>query len=55
LRVHWLEELGVPEAIWVIEVSKWGPLVVGMDAHGKSIFKDITEQATNLKEQWFSD
>lgn len=53
LRVHWLEEFGVPEAIWVLEVSNWGPLVVGMDAHGKSIFKDITEKATALKEEWF--
>lgn len=53
LRVHWLKEFGVPEAIWVLEVSNWGPLVCGMDAHGKSIFKDITEKATALKEAWF--
>ena len=53
LDVHWLEELGVPEAIWVLEVNKWGPLVVGMDSHGGSIFKDIAEKATSLKEQWF--
>jgi fumarate hydratase subunit beta len=53
LRVHWLEELGVPEAIWVLEVSNWGPLVVGMDAHGKSIFKDIAEKAKTLKDGWF--
>ena len=53
LRVHWLEEFGVPEAIWVLEVSNWGPLVVGMDTKGKSIFKDIAEKATALKEGWF--
>jgi len=53
LRVHWLEELGVPEAIWVLEVANWGPLVVGMDSHGRSIFKDIAQKATALKEQWF--
>lgn len=53
LRVHWLKESGVPEAIWVLEVSNWGPLVVAMDAHGKSIFKDITEKATALKDEWF--
>lgn len=53
LRVHWLEELGVPEAIWVLEVNKWGPLIVGMDSHGRSIFKDIAQKATALKEQWF--
>ena len=53
LRVHWLEDLGVPEAIWVMEVNKWGPLVVGMDSKGRSIFKDIAQKATALKEQWF--
>jgi len=53
LRVHWLEELGVPEAIWVMEVDKWGPLVVGMDSKGRSTFKDIAEKATTLKNQWF--
>ena len=53
LRVHWLEEMGVPEAIWVLEVSNWGPLVVGMDTHGQSIFKDIAQKATALKEEWF--
>jgi len=54
LRVHWLDELGVPEAIWVMEVNKWGPLVVGMDSHGGSIFKDIAQKATILKNQWFN-
>ncbi|HSR13503.1 MAG TPA: FumA C-terminus/TtdB family hydratase beta subunit [Thermodesulfobacteriota bacterium] len=43
-RVHWLEEMGMPEAVWVLEVSEWGPLSVGMDSHGKSIFQDIKEE-----------
>ncbi len=53
LRVHWLEEMGVPEAIWVLEVNNWGPLFVGMDAHERSIFKDIAQKAKTLKEGWF--
>ncbi|GAB4308660.1 MAG: FumA C-terminus/TtdB family hydratase beta subunit [Candidatus Bipolaricaulota bacterium] len=40
--VHWLEELGMPEAIWVMEVEKFGPLVVTMDSHGKSLYKDLS-------------
>jgi len=24
-KVHWLEELGIPETIWVFEVEKFGP------------------------------
>jgi len=44
LTVHWLD-LGVPEAVWVLEVKNWGPLVVAMDSHGKSIFKEVRENA----------
>lgn len=40
--VHWLEELGMPEAIWVMEVERFGPLVVAMDSHGKSLYKDLS-------------
>ncbi|MBW1973090.1 MAG: fumarate hydratase C-terminal domain-containing protein, partial [Deltaproteobacteria bacterium] len=43
-RVHWLEELGVPEAIWVLEVDNWGPLTVAMDSHGNSIFHTIKKE-----------
>ncbi len=40
--VHWLEELGMPEAIWVMEVERFGPLVVAMDSHGNSLYKDLS-------------
>lgn len=40
--VHWLEELGMPEAIWVLEVERFGPLVVAMDSHGRSLYKDLS-------------
>ena len=36
--VHWLE-LGIPEALWVLEVERFGPLVVAMDAHGESVYR----------------
>lgn len=35
-RVHKLDEFGVPEAIWCVEVANF-PAVVTMDAHGKSL------------------
>jgi tartrate/fumarate subfamily iron-sulfur-dependent hydro-lyase beta chain len=44
LSVHWLD-LGVPEAIWVLDFKDWGPLVVAMDSHGKSIFSEVREKA----------
>ena len=40
-EVHYLSELGIPEAIWVFEVERFGPLVVAMDAHGRSLYQDL--------------
>ena len=37
-NVHWLD-LGIPEAIWELEVDNFGPLFVAMDSHGNSLFK----------------
>jgi tartrate/fumarate subfamily iron-sulfur-dependent hydro-lyase beta chain len=41
--VHWIE-MGMPEAIWVLEFQKWGPLTVTMDSHGNSIHRDIEQE-----------
>lgn len=37
-QVYWLEELGMAEAIWIFHVEQFGPLVVGIDSYGKSLF-----------------
>jgi len=39
-QVYWLEELGMPEAIWILEVKEFGPLVVAMDATGQSLYRN---------------
>ena len=44
IRVHWLD-LGVPEAMWVLEVDDWGPLIVAMDSKGNNLFKNVKERA----------
>ena len=41
LGVYWLEEFGMPEAAWIFKVKKFGPLVVAMDCHGNSIYKNL--------------
>jgi len=41
--VHWFE-LGMPEAIWVLEAENFGPLTVAIDSHGKSLFADVNEK-----------
>ncbi len=39
--VHWLNELGMPEAVWVLSVVEFGPLTVAMDAHGMSLYSTL--------------
>ncbi len=40
-KVYYLEELGMPEAVWVFELDNFGPLVVSMDSKGKSLYVDV--------------
>jgi fumarate hydratase subunit beta len=39
LKVYWLKELGMPEAVWILEVKEFGPLVVSMDAQGNTLYE----------------
>lgn len=41
--VNWID-LGVPEAIWELEVKDFGPLVVAMDSHGNNLYEEIREK-----------
>jgi fumarate hydratase subunit beta len=38
--VEWYE-LGMPEAIWIMDADNFGPLTVAIDAHGNSLFADV--------------
>jgi len=37
--VHWLEELGLAQAVWVLDVEKFGPFLVESDLEGNSLFE----------------
>jgi len=37
--VYWLEELGLAQAVWVLEVEKFGPFIVESDLAGASLFE----------------
>lgn len=39
--VHFLDELGMAEAVWVLEASSFGPLVVSMDSRGRSLYRNV--------------
>ncbi|MFV2031798.1 MAG: fumarate hydratase C-terminal domain-containing protein [Gammaproteobacteria bacterium] len=38
-EVHWLEELGNAQAMWVFEVENFGPFLVESDLDGNSLFE----------------
>jgi fumarate hydratase subunit beta len=44
--VHWFD-LGMPEAVWELEMDEFGPLIVGIDIKGNDLFNNIRE---NVKE-----
>ena len=37
--VHWLDELGIAQAMWVLTVEKFGPFLVESDLDGNSLFE----------------
>jgi fumarate hydratase subunit beta len=41
--VRWLE-LGYPEAVWVLEMNRFGPLIVGIDDYGCSLSAEVMEK-----------
>jgi fumarate hydratase subunit beta len=46
-RVFMLEEFGVPEAMWVVEVKDF-PTVVTMDAHGGSLHASVAQASQEI-------
>ena len=42
--VHWLEELGIAQALWVFEVQHFGPFIVESDLQGNSLFERENER-----------
>src|SRR5215475_10694198 len=40
----WWEDL-MPECLWKFRVKNFGPLIVAIDAHGNSLYKDIKKTA----------
>jgi fumarate hydratase subunit beta len=49
----YFEELGMAEAVWVIEADSL-PLTVGIDAHGGDLFAAAQEKAKTKFQQRFN-
>ena len=43
-EVYWLEELGIAQAMWVLEVKKFGPFLVESNLQGDSLFERTNRQ-----------
>ena len=39
VAAHWLAELGLAQAIWVLDVERFGPFLVESDLAGRSLFE----------------
>jgi len=50
-EVFWLEELGMPECLWVYEVEEWGPITVTIDTHGGNLTADVAKRIQANKER----
>jgi L(+)-tartrate dehydratase beta subunit len=48
LDVHWLRELGIAQALWVLEVARLGPFLVEGDSAGRSLFA-LANREINLR------
>ncbi|MEM2478363.1 MAG: fumarate hydratase C-terminal domain-containing protein, partial [Thermoproteota archaeon] len=44
LGVYWLEELGVPEAMWHLRVQDLGPIIVAIDSFGNDIYDSLRKR-----------
>ncbi len=48
--VEWLD-LGMPEAMWILEIKQFGPLVVAIDSHGNNLFDEVAHKAEANKQE----
>ena len=44
-RIYWEESLGLPEAVWELDVKQFGTLVVAIDSTGATLYEEIMERA----------
>lgn len=53
--VFWLEELGMPECLWVYEVEDFGPMIVTIDTHGNNMTMNVKKQVTARTEKMIAE
>ncbi len=48
--VEWLD-LGMPEALWTLDVADFGPLIVAIDTHGQNLHADVMKAVAAKRQQ----
>ncbi len=52
-NVYWLDELGIAQAMWVLRVENFGPLLVESDLEGNSLFEQHNKQINDKIEELY--
>ncbi len=52
--VVWLD-LGIPEAMWILEVEEFGPIIVAIDSLGSNLFDDVASKANANRAKLFNN
>jgi tartrate/fumarate subfamily iron-sulfur-dependent hydro-lyase beta chain len=49
--VFWLEELGMPECLWVYKVKDFGPMIITIDTHGGNLTAQVADKISKNKQK----
>lgn len=50
-EVYWLEELGMPECLWVFEADNFGPLIITIDTHGCNLSEGLKRKVIENRDK----
>ena len=54
IDAHWIDELGIAQALWVFEVENLGPFLVESDLEGNSLFAESNRRINEGIEQLYA-
>jgi fumarate hydratase subunit beta len=54
VREYLWDDLGMPEALWVITAEEFGPLLVTMDSHGSSMHEEMDKLVASRKAEVYA-
>ena len=54
VRAYLWDDLGMPEALWVITAEEFGPLLVTMDSHGGSLHDEMDKRVAERRAEVYA-